>query len=116
MRVLRLIALALVIASSSQFCASALTQDQKRAMDDYVIVAFAIHVGQGGRIDNITLVRCENPSDRKILTGALTPKEISMGVQMIAAEKFTFKRSEYGKTVYKALVFDKRVKKYIKQT
>ena len=115
MRTIRLIAFTVLIAASSARL-SALTEDQKRAMDDFVIVAFAMDVGQDGRFHNIRLVRCENPSDRKVLKGALAPIEIQNGIQSIASEKIKRKPSDYGKTMYKALVFDKRVRRYIKNT
>ena len=115
MRALRLITLVALIAASSARI-SALTEDQQRAMDDFVIVAFAMDVGHDGRLRNIRLVRCENPSDRKILKGALTPDEIQNGIQIIASDKVKRKPSDYGKTKYRALVFDKRLRKYIKNT
>ncbi len=114
MRILRLIALALIVAAVSAPL-YALTADQKQAMDDFVIVAFAINIAQDGRIHNIRLVRCENPSDGKILTGALTAPEIQNGMQIIASQKLKTRRKNYGKTNYKALVFDKRVRKYLKE-
>lgn len=115
MRALRLLALAVLIAAPSARL-FALTEDQKRAMDNFVIVAFAMDVGQDGRFHNIRLVRCENPSDQKVLKGALTPAEIQNGIQIIASEQVKRKPSDYGKTMYRALVFDKRVRRYIKKT
>ena len=117
MRVLIRIVCALVVTlAMSPPRLGAVDAATKRAMDNYVIVSFGFDVSRDGHISNIRVALYMNPSDKRELKNMLSRKEQEMGARIIALGKLKIAPQDYGKTWYRALIFDKRTRKYKDKT
>jgi hypothetical protein len=93
---------------------AAADQYGKLKIDDMVVVIFGFEYSRDGTIKNIRVVRCENPEDRSEAKHALSPQEEAWGVRIVESEAPKPRRGDLGKTRYTYLIFDKRVRKYMK--